>query len=146
MLRFRTSSTWTWLALKLLNSYLAARRQTLTYVNASSTTSLCQSGCFHTTLTDMSSLRVLDMSHMGLDSASTLNALRTLTSLQELYLNNNNRIVSLTKCYHSRNCEWATIRCRQLYRQQSATTLLPPTRMCPWAWHLKLPALQHLQR
>jgi Leucine-rich repeat (LRR) protein len=68
----------------------AARTWTqLEHVNVSTTTTLCNDGCFHLTLTEMKSLRVLDMSHMGLDSASALESLRTLTSLQELYLNHN---------------------------------------------------------
>jgi hypothetical protein len=61
----------------------------LEHVNARGAKKLCQSGCFHTSLAAMAKLRVLDMSHMDLDTPTMLESLKTLTSLEELHLNHN---------------------------------------------------------
>jgi hypothetical protein len=72
---------------------LASRWAKLEHVNVSECYKLCskQTACFELDWKVMTSLRVLDMSAMGLYAADAtkLESLKKLTSLEELYLNNN---------------------------------------------------------
>jgi hypothetical protein len=74
----------------LLDSDTVESWTQLEHLNVSECTKLCSdTPCFHLNLQAMASLRVLDMSSMGLSDATKLAALKTLTSLEELYLNDN---------------------------------------------------------
>jgi hypothetical protein len=93
----------------------------LEHANVSTTTTLCTNGCFHTTLENMVSLRVLDMSHMGLGASSILNSLRTLESLEELYLNDND-LVNLPDNFFNNMLRLTKLR----MRNNPMTATLPP--------------------
>jgi hypothetical protein len=74
----------------LLDSDTVESWKQLEHLNVSECTKLCEyTSCFHTNLGVMKRLRVLDMSSMGLSVATKLDSLRTLNSLEELYLNDN---------------------------------------------------------
>jgi hypothetical protein len=74
----------------LLDSAAVASWTQLEYLNVSECTKIClHTSCFDLDLNVMTSLRVLDMSSVGLADETKLESLKTLTSLQELYLNDN---------------------------------------------------------